>query len=361
MTLSPTKRRAERLADLLETGTRTDDPDLSPMVALASALGDVAQPAAPRAEFRDALRQRLLAVATVQGVGESATAGQRLRETTTTWRFQRRVASIAAGAATVTAVAGVGVGASRSLPGDAFYGLKRGTENVQLALTSGQEAKGKRHLEFARTRLAEVRALSGESAALPLMTTNGHWTAAGAPHADPSTILATLHDMDAETRAGAHDLYAAYRSSGSAEPLQALNAFTQAQYAGLLDLLPRLPQGARPAAKSSLSLLTIVRATTVQIAQPQHPARPGGHHPRNGTTSSSHSTATPHTTSPPAPGTGSTTTPASGSTSPSATKSDPTVTTVPTIPVLPTSVPVPTTIPTLVPVPNLSGAPLLGP
>src|SRR3954465_6719761 len=145
MTLSPTKRRADRLADVLERGARTDDPDLAPLVALARALGEVSAPGGPRPDFPDSLRQRLVAVATVQGVGETAGTGQRLRETAATWRFQRRVAAVAAGPAAVTAVAGVGVGASRSLPGDAFYGLKRSTENVQLAFTAGQEGKGKRH------------------------------------------------------------------------------------------------------------------------------------------------------------------------------------------------------------------------
>src|SRR5438552_11503613 len=151
-----TRRRAEQFAELLERGTRTDDPTLAPLVALAGALGTTPDVAAPRAEFRTALRQRLVAVATVQGVGAPApTPAQRAREIGGTWRFQRRVAVLAGRAAAVTAVAGVGVGASRSLPGDAFYGLKRATENVQLDLAQGQEAKGKRHLEFARTRLAE--------------------------------------------------------------------------------------------------------------------------------------------------------------------------------------------------------------
>jgi hypothetical protein len=175
-------------------------------------------------------------------------------------------------------------------------------------------------------------------------------------------MLATLRDMDAETRAGAHDLYAAYQSSGSDEPLQVLDAFTQSQYTGLLDLLSQLPQAVRPAAKSSLSLLTIVRATTVRIARPQQHARQSArHHHHRSSAPSTDTTGTPRTTSTPAQSGGSTSTTPAGGTSPSTTKSAPAGTTVPTIPVLPTSVPVPTTIPTLVPVPDLSGSTLLGP
>jgi hypothetical protein len=360
MTLSPTKRRAELLADALEHDVRTDDPELAPLTALATALAEIPAPAGPNAEFRTALRQRLVAVATVQGVGETRTAGSKLRDATSTWRFQRRVAGLAAGAAAVTAVAGVGIGASRSLPGDAFYGLKRATESVQLDLTFGQEAKGKRHLEFARTRLAEAKALAGEAAALPAVSVNGHWTAAGESDADTSAILSTLQDMDDETRAGAHDLFAAYRASGSAEPLQALTTFTQEQYSQLLQLLPELPEATRASAERSLSLLAIVRATTVKLVQPT-PARPrSSHHRSSGTTSTS--TPQPHQT--PAPSTSSSSAPApsSGSTSssPPSTKTNSGVPAVPTVPPLPTSIPVPTSIPTLVPLPSLSSVPLLG-
>src|SRR3954452_8522667 len=142
MNLSPTKRRAEELADLLERGARTDDPGLAPLLALSSALTSAAPGAAPSSEFRTALRQRLVAVATVQGVGESATVATRVRESAGAWRVQRRVVALAGGAAAITDVGGVGVGASRALPGDAFYGVKRASEGVQLAVAQGDEAKG---------------------------------------------------------------------------------------------------------------------------------------------------------------------------------------------------------------------------
>src|SRR4051812_12725961 len=270
MSLSPGRRHAERFADLLDRAARTDDPTLAPLVALAGALGGVAAPDGPRPEFRTALRQRLVAVGTVQGIGEqSASPAARVRELGGSWRFQRRVAVVAGGAAAVTAVAGVGLSASRSLPGDAFYGLKRATESVQLAATHGQEAKGKKHLEFARTRLSEVKALTERGVALPAVVP-GHPTAAGsAPqNADTSTIVATLRDMDDETRAGATALMNVYRASGTIEPLRALDSFTHEQYADLLALLPKLPAAAQPRARRSLSLLRIVNVQTVALAPP---------------------------------------------------------------------------------------------
>jgi hypothetical protein len=352
MSLSPTKRRAEQFADLLEQDARTDDPGMAPLVSLSSALESAAPEVTPDPEFRTALRQRLVAVASVQGVGETQSAAARVRETAVGWRFQRRLALVAGGAAAITAVAGVGIGASKSLPGDAFYGLKRASEDVQLALTRGDEAKGEKHLEFARARLAEVRALAARGEALPAIVP-GQPLALGAPQSGDSDLIAsTLKAMDAETRAGAEDLFLAYQHSGSVEPLTTLHAFTRKQYAELIELLPVLPTKVQSPAKRSLALLRIVATDTVSLAPKQgstggsgggptatprpHPqqSRGSGHTP---------STApTPDTTSSPAgsgTGTGTKqhqpTTPASPG--------------VPTIPPLPSSVPIPTDLPTKLP------------
>ena len=273
MSLALTGRRAEQFALLLDGGGHSDDPTLAPLASFATALQTLPRPAGPSEEFRTALRQRLVAVATVQGIGATATtapAAARMREVGGTWKFQRRMAVLAGGAAAVTAIAGVGIGASRSLPGDAFYGIKRATEDVQLSLTFGQEAKGKRHLEFARTRLNEVADLVNAPTALGGLAP-GHADAAGSlpSSADAGTIRDTLSDMDSETRAGANDLYQVAVSSGSSEPLQALNKFTQVQYRELTAVLPSLPLAAQTRARQSLTLLVVVSNQTVQIAQAQ--------------------------------------------------------------------------------------------
>jgi len=343
MSLSPTKRRAEQFAELLEHNDRTDDPTLAPLVALSSALQSTAQIDGPAPEFRTALRQRLVAVASVQGVGETASVGSRVRERAGAWRVQRRIAIVAGSAAAVTAVAGVGIGASRSLPGDAFYGLKRTTESVQLAMAQGDEAKGKRHLEFARTRLSEVRALAAQGDALPALVP-GQPGAASLPQSGSGRIADTLRAMDDETRAGATDLFLAYQHSGSTEPLTALHAFTVKQYDDLMALLPALPADVQAPAKRSLALLRIVATDTVTLAPhragssgsgTQPTSRPTHKRPSSG--SSSTPTPTPSTvSSSPAGSTG--------------TKQQTTApTSVPTIPPLPTVGPLPTDLPTTLP------------
>jgi hypothetical protein len=358
MSFSPTNRRAEQFADLLERGARTDDPGLAPMVALGTALRSAAVVDGPAPEFRTALRQRLVAVATVQGVGETASVTTRVRESAGAWRVQRRVALVAGGAAAVTAVAGVSVGASRSLPGDAFYGLKQASESVQLATARGDEAKGKKHLDFARARLSEVKALAGRGEALPTLVP-GRPSAAGVPVAstESGTINDTLRAMDDETRAGAEDLYAAYQHSGSTEPLTTLHSFTLKQYSELMALLPALPVDDQPPAKRSLALLRIVATETVALA----PHRSGS----TGSPGGNHRSPAPTPTRAGGPTGRPTPTPSTVTSSPAGTtKQSPAGTPgpdVPTIPPVPTVGPLPTNLPTtLPPLPDLGSALPLG-
>jgi hypothetical protein len=363
---TPGNRRAAEFAALLERPARTDDPALAPYVALAGALSAVPAPAGPAPEFRDALRQRLMAVATVQGVGQpDQGAAARLREAGITWNFQRRMAIVAGSAAAATAIAGVGIGASKSLPGDAFYGVKRATEDVQLALTTGQEAKGKRHLQFARTRLHEVESLVGRNSALSDLTpgtvgAQGRLTS----EAKTSTIVSTLEDMDAETRAGAEDLLAVHQSTGSPEPLRALDSFTRDQFDDLRSVISALPVAAQPRAERSLSLLAVVADRTRESAQAGTGTPSGnGGGPSNGQTGKPSHSATPHRSASPRSGQ------SSGSSSPGTTPATPGVpgvptqvpTQVPTIPSLPTVLPAPTSLPTSLPaLPDLPDLPLLG-
>lgn len=268
MKLMP-QRRAEEFARLLETNGHTDDPVTAPLLTVVDALTEVPAVPGPRPEFRAALRQRLIAVAAVQAANPVVERPiDRVRAAGTTWAFQRRMVAIGAGAAVVTAVAGVGVGASRSLPGEPFYGVKRATEDIQLATTFGTEDRGKRHLQFARVRLSEVSSLAGHTAALG--ASYGDREYAGAAAVDRATtklITDALRDMDVETRAGANDLFVAYRDSGSTEPLSALNDFTVRQYRELRAIVAALPVDARAQAMSSLSLLNLVATDTVALAR----------------------------------------------------------------------------------------------
>lgn len=266
MNLSPTRRHADEFARLLETSAGTDDPTLSPLVSLAHALQ--ATPAvAPRAEFRDALRQRLVAVASVQAAPEPVpTTGERVRDLMTGWRMQRRLVVAVAGAAALVVVGGVGVGASRSLPGEPLYGVKRVAEGVQLATAGGDYGKGQRHLQFARTRLGEVDALVGRAAALS--GRSGQPLAAGVAMSRSTTnlVIDTLQDMNTDTVTGSNDLTRAY-AQGHDKAKTLLATFAVDQRRDLTAVLPALPPDARAVAETSLALLGEVQHQANVLAQ----------------------------------------------------------------------------------------------
>lgn len=235
-------RPDEHFARLLEVSSpkaAAADPAMGSLATVANALraaGRVTGPAAPDQDFRVALRQRLVAVATVQAA-EPAIARSRVHagaRATVGYRMQRRIAALAGTVAIATSLAGVGVAAARSLPGNPFYSIKRGTEAVQLWAAHGDVAKGKRHLEFARTRLAEARALP-----------------AGSSH-----IASTLDAMNSQTTAGSQELISAYRSSKSLAPLAYLVTFTHEQYADLVSLAATLPAAIRAQDVKSILLLS---------------------------------------------------------------------------------------------------------
>ena len=125
-------RRADEFNRLLESDARTDDPVAGPMLAVAEALRAVptvrrpapgvpygAAPATRRGRDRPRRRRNR----------QAAAARSRRRQHLEGAAPPDRARG---GAAVVTGVTGVGLGASRSLPGQPFYGVKRATEGVQL-------------------------------------------------------------------------------------------------------------------------------------------------------------------------------------------------------------------------------------
>ena len=112
-------------------------------------------------------------------------AGDRVRAP---WR-SRLTAGLAGAALTVTTAASLVALSDGARPGDLLYGLKRGTEQTQLALAG--DARGQTLLGFASTRLDELEHLVEDPNALPAVGDG-----AGAPGA----VLAA----GADPRAGDH-------------------------------------------------------------------------------------------------------------------------------------------------------------
>lgn len=236
-TLPARRRQAALFAALLE-----DDPhalrstpaggELRELSALATAL--VPTQVAPSAEFRAALRERLLAepvpsTASSPAAGNGRTADLRGRPVR---RGRRRVL-----AGTAAGLLAVGVGgawaSTGALPGDPLYGVKRGLEQVQLDLATSDAARGQRHLAQAEHRLAEIEALlAGERADDP---------------ATAGQVVDALTQLRAADAAGGRLLLADFDRTGDPEDLQSLQHALVDQRERLRDLEPRLPAAAAPA------------------------------------------------------------------------------------------------------------------
>ena len=275
-----TRTRVDELARLLDgavSGPGTLTAGHAALAIRLRALAPALEPAAtPRAEFRAALRTRLVAVATVQAAtaADAPFAAPLTRpkalEAAVSWtqsrKSQRRIGVTAGAMAGVIAFTGVGIAASRSLPGQPFYGLKRSTEDVQLRLTSGDQAKGTKHLEFAATRLREVKALAQGDGELALGASRTPVASGLAFGGSLQTkITDTLADFNSETSTGQTLLEAVYRKTGKPEPLRILQTFSAEQRSKLTALIPTLPESTQPSAQTSLALVTDVNTTATQL------------------------------------------------------------------------------------------------
>ncbi|MFC5994004.1 DUF5667 domain-containing protein [Pseudonocardia hispaniensis] len=153
---------------------------------------------------------------------------------------RRRVGVLSAAALLVmVAMAGSGVFASRdALPGDALYGIKRITESTSLALTWDDEAKARRHLDLAATRLGEIEQLvARQRAAAP----------------DPALLESTISEFEAAASEGSRMLLTAPQATGAW--LVDLRTWAATQAARLTALRTVLPAPAVAEADHSLVLL----------------------------------------------------------------------------------------------------------
>ncbi|GIJ29341.1 hypothetical protein Vqi01_45030 [Micromonospora qiuiae] len=255
------RRRAERFAQLLDEAnggrrhhvrSRSDD-QLTPLVSLSQQLAAGPSAATADPEFRAGLRAMLLATAAREGIGaaaapaEKASAGRGpLLPAVTARRARARGAILVGIAAGAIALSGISAASENAVPGDALYGMKRGTERAQLALTGSEINRGQLFLGFARTRLAEASAL----------------------RSDRTGYSAVLDDMDADTRQGVRLLTGAAAQRADAAPLDAVDGFVGRQRRALDALLDEAPRADRERTSRSLVLLESVaeRADALRAA-----------------------------------------------------------------------------------------------
>jgi hypothetical protein len=248
------RRSAERFAELLDetNGGRRHrtrgpaDEQLAELVVIGHSLSAARSGVQVDAEFRGGLRAMLIATAERDGIGATATAvetepavpagvrepGRGILQLGTGRRIRARGAIVIGVAAGAMAVSGISAASENASPGDALYGVKRSTERAQLAMAGSDNTRGQLSLNFARTRLAEAAAMSGD---------------------DPS-FGRVLTDMDNDTRQGVRLLTGSALARKDAAPLSTVDRFVGAQRK-TLEGLDDLSSGNRERALASLKIL----------------------------------------------------------------------------------------------------------
>jgi hypothetical protein len=199
------RRRAEEFASAVDDGATPRSDEATTLLELVSSLRDV-EPVAPRAEFADDLRSRLMTEA--QTVLKPETANLLLPARTPAKRERRLVAAAAAfvlvGGTTTVAAAAQG-----ALPGETLYPIKRGLEQADAQLSTSPAGKGRDLLDQASRRLDEVSGLAG-----------------GDPVAAESRIPETLEAFSATAGEGAQLLFTSFQEDADPEAVVSVRTFT---------------------------------------------------------------------------------------------------------------------------------------
>lgn len=276
--------KVDRFASWLDDPTVEVSPEreAQAMAALAQALqaSTLARPA-PSDAFRASLRQELIARAREQ----QATAPlltrirDRIEQTAERWRYSTGMAVGTGALAMALSSGGVAAAAEDALPGDVLWSVKLGFEDLRLAFTLDDRARGERELGYAADRVAE----------------------AGAAARAGRTVgaAAALVEAEAQARSGSTTLLAL----DDPEATAVVVAFADEQRAALAELLPLLDSDAAQAATDLMdSLGEIVAAAVRQLPEATSPSETATQAPAGGTsspTSSESPTAT--STATPAP------------------------------------------------------------
>ncbi|GAA1741119.1 DUF5667 domain-containing protein [Aeromicrobium alkaliterrae] len=230
------KREAEALEAALRGKPGAVDSSVLELVRHAEAICATAATVAPSDEFRASLRERLMAEAP-----EVLTVTARpVVHVPRTTGLRRRVGRLSAAA--IVAVGGVGIIASsaQAVPGDMLYNVKRGVENVELALQRSDESRGQLQLDQARERLAEAEHLADSG--------------------DLERSASALADFREQADAGTADLFTAYGDGTTPAPVESVNDFAAESATTLTDMAELFP--AEASAPLELAMDTVREIAT---------------------------------------------------------------------------------------------------
>lgn len=167
--------------------------------------------------------------------------------------LRRLMSTTVAGVACILALGALTVLISRgSLPGDMLYGLKRASESAEIGLTSGQEAKGQKHLDLAALRLGEIQEMIQRDTAT---AAGPRPTAAGLDDTDAALVADNLRAFDQQARTGSKLLLGLVQQP-SGPSAGTLARWATEQQQRFDQVAPSLSPEGREQAASSQRLLT---------------------------------------------------------------------------------------------------------
>jgi hypothetical protein len=353
--LNRARARAETFAHAVDHGPRhssrlSDDPELTTAVELVGRLR-TAGAVAPRPEFTAELRHRLLE----QAAARAAKTPTVVRSSPDSWeepppredddasvtviqhhRHGRRIRLVASTAALVLLGGGIGsaAAAQQAMPGDSLYGVKRSIENVSTQVSVGDNSRGRRDLEHAMTRLAEVSAL----------VRNGD---------NVATVNSTLNTFSAQARRGVSRLVASYQQDSDITSITAAATFITSARQAIGELAPKLPPASLKAAVEALATIEQLSQHTVaactKCAKPGPVRTPGrttvaspGSNPRDDPTNALPTLAPLRTSTAPSASTSRGQQPSTSAAEDEKDTVLPTILNTPSVPTYPTTLPLPT-------------------
>ena len=209
----------QAFADALD-GRRPAKGEVAELVAVATRLCEVAAETAPSAEFRSALRTRLMAdTARIHTRPARAFRASSARRSSGV----RGWAAVFAAMMATTFGAGVTAASADTLPGDTLYPVKRVLENSQFAIKYSDSSRGNFRLKLASERLSEVDQMTSLHGTSTQLTSN------------------TFAEFQRQANLGSDALLRSYLSNDSRGDLVALNRFSTMSARRVADLRGRLP------------------------------------------------------------------------------------------------------------------------
>jgi len=165
---------------------------------------------------------------------------------------RRLTAALAAFSVVVATLSVLAVFAQSAIPGDTLYALKRGTEQVRLAVAGSPQDEGRLLFGYASNRVDELVQLLNEPVAMSV-------TGSGVQAADAGSVadllIATMETMDRQTTDGANALTTSAVDEESLPTLQFIGEWGVDQWGALDGLAAKMPNDARTRAELSKDLL----------------------------------------------------------------------------------------------------------